>query len=45
MNQRLYALAWVLILACLVVLGVLAWQRLSPHRSHDQQILIDKSRQ
>jgi hypothetical protein len=44
MNQRLYTLAWVLIVACFIAAGVLAGQRLSPHRSHDQQILIDKSR-
>jgi hypothetical protein len=44
MNHRLYTLAWVLIVACLIAAGVLAWQRLSPHRSQDQQILIDKSK-
>jgi len=43
-SQRLLTVAWVLIGISLFLLVVVAWQRVHPHRSSDQKILIERAK-
>jgi hypothetical protein len=44
MARRSSARAWGRIAAFLLLLGVIAWQKLHHHGSHDQQTVIERSK-